>query len=339
MRSAMPAQRRAQGPQVRQGHQPGQRPGLGRRQVLELLGRGVSQPGAGADGRQQPRRGGLPARRGGQHVRGARPAPRTRAAASPPHTATAPGPPRPPRPLPPPGRLPPRPRQRRPRHQEEQLRQQEQEGRRGGPGDGLRTRNGTGIRGSGRSRDRLSRAARVVPGGLLHADQRLAARRLARAGSSRRGGLRAPRAQPPPGRGPGHPQPPPDLPVADPGRPPLPRPLQRLSLQRARPARRGLLHQRLRTVPQRRRVQRRHVRRRQAEHLRDPRAPEPRQPCRRDREVPHHHVGLGVLRQHRRPDHHRAPAGRSLQVQVARIRHVIQHRPCHCPHAGTILRI
>ena len=39
----------------------------------------------------------------------------------------------------------------------------------GRPGDGLRTRNGTGIHGSLRS-SRLSRAARVVPGGLLGCD-------------------------------------------------------------------------------------------------------------------------------------------------------------------------
>src|SRR6266536_258641 len=36
----------------------------------------------------------------------------------------------------------------------------------------------------------------------------------------------------------------------------------------------------------------------------------------------------------RAADHPRAPAGRSLQVQVTRIRHVIQHRPYHCPHAA-----
>jgi len=66
-------QRGPQGPQVRQGHQPGQRPGLGRRHALELPGRGVSQPGAGADGRQQPRRGRQAACRIAQHVPGAGP--------------------------------------------------------------------------------------------------------------------------------------------------------------------------------------------------------------------------------------------------------------------------
>ena len=64
-------QRRAQGPQVRQRRQPGQRPGLSRGQVLELLGGRLPQREAGADGRQQARCGRQAARRRGQHVRGA----------------------------------------------------------------------------------------------------------------------------------------------------------------------------------------------------------------------------------------------------------------------------
>ena len=48
---------------------------------------------------------------------------------------------------------------------------------------------------------------------------------------------------------------------------------------------------------------------------RDPLPAEPGQPHRRDREVPHHHVRLGVLRQHRRADHHQAPPGGPLQCR------------------------
>jgi MMPL family len=63
-------------------------------------------------------------------------------------------------------------------------------------------------------------------------------------------------------------------------------------------------------------LQRRHVRRRQPEYLRDALPGKSRPPHRGDREVPHHRVGLGELGQHRRPDHHPAPAAVPLQMQV-----------------------
>ena len=62
------------GPQVRQRRQPGQRPGIGRGQVLELLQGRRAQREAPADRRQQRHVGGLPARRRGQDLPGPGPA-------------------------------------------------------------------------------------------------------------------------------------------------------------------------------------------------------------------------------------------------------------------------
>ena len=86
---------------------------------------------------------------------------------------------------------------------------------------------------------RAGAGGRILPCGaarLILADQRLAARRLALR-LARPGRFRDLRAEAPARRGAGHPEPPPDLPVADPGRPQLPGLLQHVPVQRARPAR------------------------------------------------------------------------------------------------------
>ena len=302
-------QLRPDGPQVRQHRQPGQRPGIGGGQVLELLEGRCAQREAHADRRQQRHVTGLRARRGGQDLAGPGPA----AEGVQQHRARIPGRdlagdarpgcrraitgPAMPASAPPGGRarpglrrgFPPRP----------------------GPRRGLRLRL------------RLRRGSQIRRRRWLR--RRLLQRQLA---------LRAGGAEPPQHGGLIHPQAAGDLRIADPRRPPFPRPLPRARIQLARPAPRP--DHPAGPLPQRPVMQRRHVVHRQAHH-RGHRLPAIAQlPQHRHRHVPRPGIPVRVPEQQPRPGEDQRLAVRADAAQVPRVRHALQDGS-RCRHHTGIL--
>ena len=141
-------------------------------------------------------------------------------------------------------------------------------------------------------------------------------------------------AQPAQHRGLVHPQPPRDLGVPHPGRPPRPRLLPRRLAGLPGPA--WLADQARRPLPQRPLVQRRHIIRRQPHHCGDRRAAVPQLPQRRDRDVPHRRVVLGVPEQLPRPGEDHRLAAAVQEVQVTCIRHAIQDGSSGSRHTPTL---